>query len=94
MTFASTTLWVMPSDPISIPHVAHPGRAVYRSVLSNISALRVGEVDHFALRLFLQGEVLSASRRWINAVALLILINLLAPWIVLLEINSYSQSCR
>ncbi len=37
--------------------VAHPGRAVYRECLiKHQRLLRVGEVDHFALRLFLQGE--------------------------------------
>ena len=67
--------------------VAHPGRAVYRECLiKHQRPLRVG--DHFALRLFLQGEEIKYPYLCQQAldkcrVALLILINLLAPRIVL-----------
>ncbi|SWT30021.1 Uncharacterised protein [Klebsiella pneumoniae] len=73
--------------------VAHPGRAVYRKCfIEHQRPLRVGEMDHFALGLFLQGEEIKYPHLCQQAldkcqVALLILINLLAPWIVLLEIK-------
>ncbi len=73
--------------------VAHPGRTVYRKCfIEHQRPLRVGEVDHFALGLFLQGEEIKYPHLCQQAldkrqVALLILINLLAPRIVLLEIK-------